>query len=146
MQHCSKHCMSQSTGNILSTIVPLLSHQHYEMVHIKKQFILRRIATYGLSGLKMNILSGITELTGFVSSASSFSSLHSSGSLLLTAENKEKKMQVYHSLPTRMALASERQPKNCRFSFLWGFVIRKIQWEAMKSSSSKLWTVGPGLL
>lgn len=47
-------------------------------------------ATYGLSGLKMNMLSGATVLTGFVSSASSFSDLQVSGSLLLTGGGQEE--------------------------------------------------------
>lgn len=47
-------------------------------------------ATHGLSGLKMNMLSGVTVLTGFVSSASSFSDLELSGSLLLTREGGEE--------------------------------------------------------
>lgn len=49
------------------------------------------VATYGLSGLKMNMLSGVTALTGFVSSASSFSDLQVSGSLLLTEEGQGEK-------------------------------------------------------
>lgn len=40
----------------------------------------------------MNILSGITELAGIVSSDSSFSDLHCSGSLLLTAGGQEKEI------------------------------------------------------
>lgn len=38
----------------------------------------------------MNMLSGLTVLTGFVSSASSISDLQISGSLLLTGEEKIK--------------------------------------------------------
>lgn len=45
---------------------------------------------YGLLGLKMNMLSGVTLLTGFVSSVSSFSDLEVSGSLLFTGEEEEK--------------------------------------------------------
>lgn len=48
------------------------------------------VATYGLSGLKMNMLSGVTVLTGFISSASSFSDLQVSGSFMFTGEEKEK--------------------------------------------------------
>lgn len=50
----------------------------------------RAVATYGLSGLKMNMLSGVTVLTGFISSASSFSDLQVSGSFMFTGEEKEK--------------------------------------------------------
>lgn len=39
----------------------------------------------------MNMLSGVTALTGFVSSASSFSDLQVSGSLLLTGEGQGEK-------------------------------------------------------
>lgn len=49
------------------------------------------VATYGLSGLKMNMLSGVTVLTGIVSSASSFSDLEVSRSLLLTGNSQEEK-------------------------------------------------------
>lgn len=45
--------------------------------------------TYGLSGLKMNMLSGVTVLTDFGSSASSFSDLQVSGSLLFTGEDEK---------------------------------------------------------
>lgn len=49
------------------------------------------VATYGLSGLKMNMLFGFTVLTGIVSSASAFSDLEVSGSLLLTGEGQKEK-------------------------------------------------------
>lgn len=48
--------------------------------------------THGLSCLKMNMLSGATVATGFVSSSSSFSALHISGSLLLAGEVREEKV------------------------------------------------------
>lgn len=61
------------------------------------------VATYGFSGLKMNMLFGVTVLTGFVSSASSFSDLQVSGSLLLTGEGQgKKKVKSYHIFPTRI--------------------------------------------
>lgn len=60
-------------------------------------------------------------------------------------EVKRRRFCFYHSLPTRTALASESQPKHWKLSFLWGLLTRKIRREVMKSSSGKLWTVGPGL-
>lgn len=55
--------------------------------------------TYGLSGLKMNMLSGATRLIDFVSSSSSFSDLQVSGSLLFTEEGQEKQKRKYREMP-----------------------------------------------
>lgn len=53
------------------------------------------VVTHRLSGLKINMLSGVTVLAGFVSSASSFSDLQVSGSLLLTREGEKKKVKLF---------------------------------------------------
>lgn len=50
------------------------------------------VTTYRLSGLKRNMLSGVTLLVGFVSSASSPSDLQVSESLPMTGEGREEKM------------------------------------------------------
>lgn len=52
---------------------------------------IRATTAYGLSDLKMNMLSGVTVLMGFICSASSFSDLQVSGSFMFTGEEKEKK-------------------------------------------------------
>lgn len=77
-----------STCDVWSTIISLSLQCCDDEIHPFRESM---VATYGLSGLKMNMLSGVTALAGFVSSASSFSDLQVSGSLLLTGEGQGEK-------------------------------------------------------